>query len=193
MKVSYVWTALALLGLPACDLEPPSYAYGMALQDVEFDLYAEDMGVYPSQTVLQDPNNPFAQSGVSTDGKWEILEAGFWPATFYAWATWLTQEPVGEAQFYAALSAQQIYERRDCEPRELYYVREIAVAGYQQVLDEFTDSVTYDASGTIAYPLAPIAYVNMEALGAVPQGWVLVEGEDGTQTVVPVGAPAPAE
>ena len=49
--------------------------------------------------------------------------------------------------------------------------------------------MTYDATGTVAYPLAPIAFVNMEALGATPQGWVMVEGQDGTVTVVPVGAP----
>lgn len=179
-----------LLLLTACAVEAPDYDYGIALSRVDFNLYAEDMGVHPSTSVLADPGNPFAASGVSVEGKWQILEAGFWPATFYAWATILTAEHTGEAQFYSALSAQQIYERRDCDSHELYYVWQIAVDGYQTLLDEFNDSVTYDATGTVAYPLAPIAFANMEALGVTPQGWVMVEGADGTLTVVPIGAAA---
>jgi hypothetical protein len=182
-------TLLPILALASCAVEPPEYDYGMSLSRVAFNLYSEDMGVHPSMDVLADPGNPFALSGVSVEGKWQILEAGHWPATFYAWATVLTAEATGETQFYTALSAQQIYERRDCDSQDLYYVWQIAVDGYQTVLDEFSDSVTYDATGTVAYPLAPIAFANMEALGATPQGWVMVEGQDGTVTVVPIGAP----
>ncbi len=179
--------AVALLTglyLTGCAPEPATYVYGVDLADVSFDLYDTDMGVYPSTSVLDDPSNVFAE-GVSTEMKWEILDAGYWPATFYAWATVLTGEPIGEAQFYTASAAAQIYERRECDPQHLYYVRQIAIDGYQTVLDEFPDSATYDATGTIAYPLAPLAYAGIEALGGTPEGWTLVTGDDGSVAILP--------
>jgi len=178
-----------LLFLIACEATPATYVYGQALSDVEFDLYADDMGVYPSDAVLYDPNNPFAETGVSAQGKWDILDAGAWPATFYAWATLLASEPIGENQFYTATAAGEIWTRFDCDPDHLYGVWQIAIEGHQTVLDEFGDSLTYDATGTIAYPLAPISYRAIETLGGTPRGWTLVVGEDGTETLVAVPAP----
>ena len=177
---------LPLLVLLGC-AEPATYDYGLPLSQVAFELVAEDTGVHPSQAVLVDPHNPFADTGVSPEGKWAILAAGYWPATFYAWATVLAEEPSGEAQFYTALAAHQIYARRDCDPYELFYVRGIAIAGYQQVLDAFEGSVTYDGTGTVATPLGPWAYAGIVALGGTPEGWILVEGVDGSVAVVPSG------
>lgn len=168
-----------------CAPEPATYVYGVNLADVDFDLYATDMGVHPSTSVLDAPENVFADGGVSTDMKWEILDAGHWPATFYAWATVLTYEHIGEAQFYTATAAKAVYDRRDCDPQHLYYVRQIALDGFQVVLDEFPDSATYDATGEIAYPLAPLAYAAIEDLGGTPEGWTLVTGDDGTVALIP--------
>lgn len=183
--------SIGVLALSACSVEPAEYDYGMHLSQVDFHLYAEDMGVYPSDSVLFDPANPFAQTGVGEETKWEVFEAGHWPAAFYAWATVLASGPYGEAQFYTAVAAQGIYDRQDCESKDLFYVRQIAIGGYQQVLDEFPDAVTYDATGTTAFPLGVPAYQGIVSLGGVPDGWILVEGEDGA-TVVPV-ASAPDE
>ena len=64
-------------------------------------------------------------------------------------------------------------------------VRGLAIDGYQSVLDNFPDSVTYDATGTIAYPLAPSAYAGIEALGGtVEGGWVRIPQDDGSTVVV---------
>lgn len=177
--------AASLVAATACAPEPATYVYGVNLADVELDLYDTDMGVHPSTSVLDDPNNIFAEGGVSTEMKWEILDAGHWPATFYAWATVLTGEPIGEAQFYTASAAKAVYERRDCDPQHLFYVRQIALDGFQVVLDEFPDSATYDATGELAFPLAPLAYTAIEDLGGTPEGWTMVTGDDGTPALIP--------
>lgn len=178
--------AAAASALPACDTAPAVYDYGVDLDDVEFVLYDTTVGVHPNDTILIDPNNPFASTGVGWETKWEILDAGRWPATFYAWGTILAAIPTGEHQFYTAQAAQAMYDRREVETQDLYYVWIIAVDGYQSVLDHFPDSVTYDITGTVAYPLAPLAYNGMLSLGAQPEGWTMVTGDDGTQTVVRV-------
>ena len=51
---------------------------------------------------------------------------------------------------------------------DLFLVYTLAVRGYEQVLESFPDSVTYDATGTIAYDLAPIAEAALQSIGAVP-------------------------
>lgn len=185
--------ALLTLGLTACDTPTAQYDYGFDLDEVEFALYTTEVGVYPSTDALTDPSNPFAANGMGSEAKWEILAAEAWPAVFYAWATYLTQEPTGEAQFYTASAAANIYVYRDCEPQDLYYVRQIAIDGFQAMLDEFPDAVTFDASGTFSYPLAPLAFQGIVDLGGVPEGWALVTGDDGTQTVVPVATAPDAE
>ena len=184
--------ALLTAPLAACEVTPATYDYGVDLESVTLVPVATDEGVHPSTAALTDPNNPFADSGVGVETKWELLDAGYWPATFYGWATLTAEQPNGEHQFYTAQAAQQVYERRDCAPEDLYYVWQIAIGGYQAVLDHFPNDVTYDATGEFAYPLAPTAYAGIVSLGGTPEGWTLVTGEDGTQTVVPV-ATAPEE
>ncbi len=175
---------LAAAALTGCSLPAPRYAYGVALGEVELQLIDPNEGVHPSEAVLIDPNNPFAEDGVSDETRWIIQDAGYWPASFYGWATALVARPTGENQLYTALAAQQIYERRAADTALLYPIREIAISGYQAVLDHFPDDVTYDATGTIAYPVAPTAFAGIESLGGTPEGWVKVEGEDGTVALV---------
>ncbi len=173
-----------LLPLAACETTPAVYDYGVDLDAVEFNLHDPTMGIYPSDAILLDPANPFAATGVSDDAKWEILSADRWPATFYAWGTVLALRPTGEVQFYTAQAAQAMYDRREVETEDLYYVWLIAVGGYQAVLDDFEGSVTYDATGEVAYPLAPMAYEALLSLGAQPEGWTRVIGEDGSVAIV---------
>lgn len=175
-----------LLLLAACQTpNPATYHYGVPLDEVSFNLYSLSMGVYPDESVLDDPNNPFAAGGLDGDLRWDITAGGLPVATFYAWATWLVYQPTGEAQFYTASSLHSIYDLALAETNDLYYVRQLAIDGYQTVLDSFPDAVTYDATGTIAYPLAPLAYAGIEDLGGTVQGsWVQVTGDDGSTIVV---------
>ena len=142
--------------------------------------------MYPSTEILRDPNNPF--DGIGAETKWDIQSADLPIASYYAWGTWMTQEPTGEAQFYTALNLHAIHDRDLADPDDLYYVRQIAIDGYQTMLDEFPDAVTYDATGTIAYELAPQAYAGIVALGGVVEGdWVLITNKDGSTTLINTG------
>lgn len=183
--IQLLWLSWAA-ALPAlgCSLPAPTYDYGVALGAVELQLIADDQGVHPSAATLRDPNNPFADDGIADEARWLVQDAGYWPASFYAWSTALALRPNGENQLYTALAAQQLYERREADPALLYPLRSIAINGYQAILDHFPDDVTYDATGTLAYPVAPTAFAAIEALGATPIGWVRVEGDDGTVALV---------
>ena len=178
-------TLLLLPLLVGCLDEPARYLYGQDLDDLELELWTRSVGVYPDTSILEDPNNPFVSGGYG-DLRWDLTADAAWVPAFYAWGTHLAYEPSGEAQFYTAGSLGQIHARRQADPEDLYFVRALAIAGYQALLDDFPDSVTYDATGTIAYRLAPLAYQAILDLGGEPQGdWILVPTEDGGYTVVP--------
>lgn len=176
-----------LLALVAagCALPAPTYEYGQDLDDVAFRVWTTETGIHPSRDVLDDPENPFAEGGVGAETKWDLLSGASAPAAFYAWATVLAGQPNGEHQFYTATLLHEIYERALCPPEQVYFVREMAIGAYQSVLDNFPDDVTYDATGTIAYPLAPLAYDAILSLGGEPQGgWVRITGADGVTVLV---------
>lgn len=173
-----------LLFALACAPEAPAWYYGEDLTTLSIVPVSWDEGVYPDTSVMEDPANPF------TDGmdavKWEILATDCVPG-FYAFATALAQQPTGEHQFYTASCLKTVYEGARLAPEDTYWGWSAAIRGFQVVLDEFPDSVTYDATGTIAYPLAPLAFYGIEALGGTPEGWVAVVTDDGSTAVVPEG------
>jgi hypothetical protein len=178
-------TILLLPLLAGCIEEPAQYLYGQDLDDLEFELWTRSVGVYPDTSILEDPNNPFTANTYG-DLRWDLTADSAWVPAFYAWGTFLAFQPSGEAQFYTASALGQIYVRRLAQAEDLYFVRELAIAGHQAVLDEFPDSVTYDATGTIPYRLAPLSYQAILDLGGEPEGdWILVPTEDGGTTVVP--------
>jgi hypothetical protein len=156
-----------ILILLACVTEPAEYVYGINLSEIEFELYDLDMGVYPNNSLGDDPNNPFAELGLAGDDRWDIYPAG--PVQgFYAFGTHLLSEPSGEAQFYTASAAHQIYVTGQAPDEDLWAVREIAVAGYLSVIENFPGDVTYDITGTIATPVGPLAEDGLSALGGTP-------------------------
>jgi hypothetical protein len=178
--------SLLLLSLLAgCIDEPPRYLYGQDLDAPELVLWTRTVGVYPDTSILDDPNNPFL-TGAYGELRWDLVSDGAWVPAFYAWGTHLAREPSGEAQFYTATALGEVYARRLAADEDLYFVRALAIAGHQVVLDEFPDSLTYDESGTIGYRLAPLAYQAILDLGGEPQGdWIVVPTEDGGSTIVP--------
>lgn len=157
-----------LLLLLACDHEPATWYYGEDLRDLAIVPTDWDEGVYPSPAVLANPNNPFAE-GIDAQLKWEVLATDCVPG-FYAFATALAYAPTGEHQFYTAQCLHTVYDGARIAPEDTYWAWSAAVRGYQVVLDEFPDAVTYDATGTIAYELYPLAWAGIEALGATPEG-----------------------
>ena len=180
---------IGLLGLlcTGCIAEAPSYVYPWHLPSMTFELFSLQTGVHPYNDILVDPSNPFAAGGVGRETKWDVLDAGAPVASFYAWGTVLVTEPSGEAQFYTSTALREIYALELADPTELWAVRELALAGFQSLLDNFPDSVTYDATGRVAYPLAPQAYDGIVSLGGtVEGGWQKVTLADGSTTVVQV-------
>ena len=179
------WLLLAVaLATGACT-KTPAYLYGRDLTRLQFQLYSPDMGIHPDQSILSDPNNPFADDPPTESGKW-VLQADAGPvAAFYAWATLDAETPGGEAQFYTAKDLEQIFRTGQAADGDLPAVAALAIRGYQAVLDAFPDSVTYDATGKIAYDLATPSYQGIVGLGGTVQGgWVLLQASDGSPHAV---------
>jgi len=157
-----------LILLLACQNPPAEWYYGEDLSQLAIVPISWDEGVYPDTSVLADPNNPFAE-GIDAEIKWEILSTDCVPG-FYAFATALAMQPTGEHQFYTSQFLQTVYDSARLAPEDTYWGWSAAVRGYQVILDEFPDSVTYDITGTLAYPLAPLAYDAILQMGATPIG-----------------------
>lgn len=185
--------ALACLALPLAGcVDGPPYLYGERITGRTFVPMGETVGVYPSDAVLADPRNPFADDPVFDDTRWDIEASGDPVAAFYCWATQLAYRPGGEHQYYAALNLHRVFDAERAAPDDMEAVRQLAVDGYQAVLDHFPGSVTFDATGTIAYGLATPAYQGIVALGAAPTGgWQLVTTADGGLTAVKTSDPPP--
>ncbi len=174
MRILPLLSLLSLLPLGACIDEAGTWRTGEDLRELRFDPYSADVGVYPDTSILDDPNNPFADSlDPNGDLKWQLFESGCDRGT-YAFATALALQPTGEHQFYTATCLKALYDGARVADEDLYLVWTLAKRGFEQVLISFPDDVTYDATGTIAYPLAPLAEDGLVALGAVPA----TRGED---------------
>jgi hypothetical protein len=181
--------ALLALAVVACDAEPaPAWRFGVNITGLHFELYDDSEGIHPSDVVLDNPRNPFRDTFIGEEAKWEILSEGGNAGGFYAWATLLARDPTGENQFYAAVKLAHIYAAGEAPEGQRETVRLMAIAAFQSVLDNFPDSVTYDATGTIPSRLATPAYLAIEELGGRPAGgWVLVATPAGGQEAVQGG------
>ncbi len=177
------WLAIAI-ACGGCAAEGVPWQ-GEALPEAPLALYTDDVGVHPDRSVLEDPDNLFAQGALSQDAVWELQRSGGNVAAFYAWATLLARGASGERQYYVALDLKAIYERAQAEAGDLPQVRTNAIRGFQTVLDVFPDAVTYDATGTIAYELATPSVEAILDLGGDPEGWVLVTTPEGNTVAVP--------
>ncbi len=161
--------------LAGCDPDPLVPRFGVLITNLEFNLFSENMGIHPFDDVIGDPANPFRETGVSDEAKFQILEAGGNVATFYAWATLLAFGPNGEAQFYAAVALENMTLTGEVEEADRETVRDMARRAYRSVLVNFPRSVTFAASGIEFFRLATPAYEGIVRLGGIPpEGWVLV-------------------
>jgi hypothetical protein len=148
-------------------------------------LDSPNAGVYPDKSVLADPNNPFAHGAIGQETIWEIQARGGAVAAFYAWSTALARGANGERQYYAALNLKVVYQTSMAVADDMPQVRTNAIAGFQSMLDNFPDAVTYDSTGTITYDLAtPCVESILELGGKVEGGWVLVMTEGGGKMAV---------
>src|SRR5258706_15925332 len=113
---------------------------GQGLADMKLALHSANEGVYPDQSVLADPGNPFSQSAMADDTIWQIQAKGGAVAGFYAWATALARGATGERQYYTALDLKASYELSQVNPADMETVRTLAIRGFQAMLDNFPDA-----------------------------------------------------
>ena len=160
------------------------YRFGTNITGIQFEFFDENEGIHPSDIVLTNPNNPFRNHPIGADTKFEILANGGNAGAFYAWATLLAAIPTGEHQFFTAVKLHDIATSGELETEEeVCRVTLMAGRGYQVVLDEFPDSVSFLEDGTPFY-LAPLAYRGIESLGLQVQGdWVLSVDANGNEVV----------
>ena len=186
-KTSLLWTSILFLILISCGNDELRYRYGFDLNQLEFNLYTADMGVYPDTSVLDDPNNPFRWEPLGTETKWTIESFGRVVPRVYVWATALATEPTGENQLYAAQALEDLYRQELANAAYLPFIRDMTVRAYQSVLDNFPDSVSYLADGVTSFPLNIIAYNALIDLGETPKGgWTVVVDENGKSVLIQV-------
>ncbi len=177
---------VAMAGVGAGCIEPGEPVYGESLTDAPFEVYDPSVGVHPSEKVLEDPNNPFATTRSGRETRFDIESYDENRVTaFYSWATWLATEPTGEHQFYAANNLKMIWESGNASQADLPLVRQMAIDGFQTVLDDFPDAVTYDVTGTITFELLTPSYQGIVDLGGTPTGgWVIIPDQQGIPRAV---------
>jgi len=171
---------LALLLLAGGCGDDSEFRFGENISGLKFEFYREDEGIHPSKVVLENPRNPFRYDVVGETTKWNILTDGGNAGAFYAWATLLARVPTGEHQYYTATKLKDIYDAREVEGADREKVRQMAIAGFQTVLDEFPDSVTFDVTGTQSFRCATPSMLGILDLnGDVEGDWVLVVAQNG--------------
>jgi len=181
----YSWLLLALLLSASACGDDSEFRFGKNISGLKFEFFNESEGIHPSKVVLENPRNPFRNVIIGQDTKWEILAGGGNAGAFYAWASILAREPTGEHQYYTATKLRDIYDAREVEGAVRETVRQMAIAGFQTVLDDFPDSVTFDATGTQTFRLATPALLGILDLnGDVKGDWVLVLDQNGNPIAV---------
>jgi hypothetical protein len=180
------WVLVAL-AVVSCG-PPAEYRFGTNVSGLVFKPIDFTEGVYPSQSVLRDPANPFRQGAANLraqpDGgvgtKWQLLATVGGVPTFYAFATALTQEPTGENQYYAAQMLDEVSRTGAYDDSVTQaQVRDMAIAGYRASLDFFPGSVSFLADGVTFFSIDLLAYQGARALGSPMRGYALVPGVDG--------------
>ena len=114
--------------LPTDDTEP-------------FTLYCPNVGLFREDCVLEDPNNPYRNSAVTEDNKFDLdADAPSATAKFYVWATALARGAgaPGENQFFVALNLHFMWASSNSEATRVQALR-----AYQSYLDNYFDSITF--------------------------------------------------
>lgn len=123
--------------------------------DVVLNLHCENVGIFPENCVLGDPENPFVTTTIiefdvnnpDATNKFDLFNSippgptGA-KARFYFWATALAQRGSGENQFYTALALHELFDANSNVLSKDELVRAQALKAYQSVLDNFFGSVT---------------------------------------------------
>ena len=146
MRKSLALTGLLTIAVLVGCSDPGGFVYGTEFDTAPFAVFDATAGIHPSEAVKEDPNNPFALAAPGPETKWDIQGSGNRVAAYYSWATWLLLQPTGEHQYYVALNLRQIWSEGQARQEDLATVREMAIAAYQSVLDNFPDAASFGCS-----------------------------------------------
>ncbi len=123
--------------------------------DVVLNLACENVGIHPEDCVLEDPENPYVNVGITEfdpnnpDDPFNKLEldaaipdgpSGA-KARFYLWATALARQPSPENQYFTALALHELFDANSNDLDQDELVREQALKAYRSVLDNFFGGV----------------------------------------------------
>lgn len=190
-------TALLVFG-SSCGLEAPAFR-GLEgseipagdFSDLTLEVVDETVGIFPSTSVLEDPNNPFAEDSIplSEPSLFALDDAGPVVA-FYGWATALARgsTDLGVAQYLASerllfIAADPRFAPEEDAETLLF----IAAEGFRSVLVNFPNSRLF-AEDPISPPLS-VANLAAQRLvedirpfiglqrSRLPPGWVLIGDE----------------
>ena len=123
--------------------------------DVVLNLACDNVGVWPEDCVLDDPENPFATTTITEfdvnnpNAPFNKLElaAAIPPgpsgakARFYLWATALARRGSGENQYFTALALHELFDANSNVLEQDEIVRAQALKAYRSVLDNFFGGV----------------------------------------------------
>ncbi len=155
---------LAILLIQNCVKEPPlePHPQGKIESDPEeFTLYSKNTGIHPDTSVLDDPNNIFADISISMDFKWDVASYANSAEKFYMWATVLARGPHGEPQFYTGVALEGLG------------LTQQAIRAYQAILKYFPNDITILADGS-EQVISEWAINNIENLGGTVEGYAIV-------------------
>jgi len=132
--------SLLIIFIAGCDHKTGDLVTSIDLPtDQILNLYSADEGIHPNQSVLDNPDNPFADANINMENVWDLNDICPSAKTkFYLWASILAKIPIGEYQYFTAKSLHELYTVGGSEN-----AKEQAKKAYRATLDHFFDDVTW--------------------------------------------------
>lgn len=140
-KISlFILLVLVIILFTGCDRKTGDLVNVVDLPtDYMLDLYSANEGIHPDTSVLDNPANPFADANINMQNVWDLTDVCPSPKSrFYLWASILANIPIGEYQYFTAVSLHELYTVGGSENAKAQ-----AKKAYRATLDHFFDSVTW--------------------------------------------------
>ncbi|MCF8345651.1 MAG: hypothetical protein K9G38_00455 [Bacteroidales bacterium] len=139
-KLIIILLSLVLIILSGCDTKDGDLLTDLELPtDYILNLYSQNEGIHPDTSVLDDPENPYADAAIGMENVWDLSdECPSAKSKFYLWATILANIPIGEYQYFTAKSLHELYTTGGSENAKAQ-----AKKAYRATLDHFFDSATW--------------------------------------------------
>jgi hypothetical protein len=177
--------------------------------DFRLDLKCENVGIFTETCVLEDSNNPYADSFIKEfdpnlpddqETKFDQVDELTPPgpegakSRFYFWATALARRSSGENQFFTAVALHELYTEGGGANGGSPNARNQAIKAYRSVLENYFGSVTFFSTCDFLNPSPPEPELFYSQIVSDLTGRNLVEPPGDTSftecdgTVVPVNA-----